>query len=183
MPPGLVRLSSLLVGEEVFAELLATVPWEERSFRIFGRTVPMPRLIQMYGPHGYRYSGQEHPSRPLSPVLEGLRRQVEQAAGLPFNSVLLNLYRDGRDSMGWHTDDDYPHGGQPAVASLSLGATRRFRLRARSGEGAGVDLELRHGELILLSGEALADWSHSVPKERGPVGPRINLTWRHMVGP
>src|SRR5439155_26765910 len=98
-------------------------------FTIYGRTIPMPRLIAMYGPVGYRYAGVVHPPRALPAVLEAIRRRVEQATGRRFNSVLANLYRDGRDSVGWHRDRDYAHGGQPDIASLSFGATRRFEMR------------------------------------------------------
>lgn len=185
LPPGLLLLPPLLPPEEaarLLATLVAETPWEAHTFTIFGRTVPMPRRIQLYGPHGYRYSGLLHPARPLTPTLEALRSRVELATGLAFNSVLLNLYRDGQDSMGWHQDDDYPHGGQPAVASLSLGATRRFRLRPRGG-GPGLSLDLDSGSLLVLSGEALTGWQHAVPRTARPVGPRLNLTWRHMTGP
>ena len=185
LPPGLRLLPPLLTPEEAAEHLdalVAETAWETQTFRIYGRTMPMPRLIQMHGPHGYRYSGLLHPPRPLGPRLEGLRARVQAATGLAFNSVLLNLYRDGADSMGWHTDDDYPHGGQPAVASLSLGATRRFRLRPRGG-GTGVSLELEAGSLLVLAGEALTAWQHAVPRTSRPVGPRVNLTWRHMTGP
>ena len=96
----------------------------------------MPRLIAMYGPVGYRYSGVVHPPRPLPPRLDAIRRRVEEVAGRAFNSVLANLYRDGRDSVGWHRDSDYAHGGQPDIASVSFGATRRFDLRDRDGRDA-----------------------------------------------
>jgi alkylated DNA repair dioxygenase AlkB len=161
--------------------LLAEVDWEEQRFTIYGRTMPMPRLIAMYGPVGYRYSGVVHPPRPLSPRLEAIRRRVEDVTGRVFNSVLANLYRDGRDSVGWHRDSDYAHGGQPDIASVSFGATRRFELRDRVGRPrAAVDLE--SGSLLLITGDAVSQWWHRVPKVSGPVGPRVNLTFRHMVG-
>jgi len=142
--------------------------------------MPMPRLIAMYGPVGYRYSGVVHPPRALSPVLEAIRGRVEEVSGLAFNSVLANLYRDGRDSVGWHRDSDYAHGGQPDIASVSFGATRRFELRDRAGRArATVDLE--SGSLLLVSGDAVARWWHRVPKTARAVGPRVNLTFRHMV--
>jgi alkylated DNA repair dioxygenase AlkB len=93
----------------------------------------MPRLIAMYGPVGYRYSGVVHPPQPLTARLEAIRAAVEAATGLAFNSVLANLYRDGRDSVGWHRDSDYAHGGRAAIASMSFGAVRRFELRERVG--------------------------------------------------
>lgn len=185
-PEGLAYRPGLLDPDEARAaleSLLEEVEWEEHHFTIFGRTVPMPRRIQMYGPHGYHYSGVAHPARPLSPTLERLRLRVEQATGLAFNSVLCNLYRDGNDSMGWHRDNDYPHGGQPVVASLSLGAARRFRLKPRKGKGSALGLDLGPGSLLLIGGEARTSWVHSLPRTARPVGVRVNLTFRHMAGP
>ena len=160
--------------------LLADVDWEEQRFTIYGRTMPMPRLIAMYGPVGYSYSGVVHPPRPLSPRLDAIRGRVEDATGLEFNSVLANLYRDGHDSVGWHRDSDYAHGGQPDIASVSFGATRRFELRDEHGRTrAAVDLD--SGSLLLITGDAVARWWHRVPKTRHAAGPRVNLTFRHMV--
>jgi alkylated DNA repair dioxygenase AlkB len=163
------------------ARLLAEVAWERRDFAIYGRVVAMPRLIAMYGPVGYRYSGIEHSPRPMpAPVAEVCNR-VEDVTRRRFNSVLLNLYRDGRDSVSWHRDNDYAHGGQPDIASVSFGATRRFQLRDATGTRAEIALE--SGSLLLATGEALERWWHSVPKTARAVGPRVNLTFRHMVGP
>ena len=159
--------------------LLDELDWEEQRFTIYGRTMPMPRLIAMYGPVGYRYSGVVHPPRPLSPRLEEIRRRVEAVTGRAFNSVLANLYRDGRDSVGWHRDSDYAHGGQPDIGSVSFGAVRRFELRDRPGEAEAIDLE--PGSILLIRGDAIARWWHRVPKTTRPVGPRVNLTFRHMV--
>ncbi len=167
-------------SDEHVRALLSDVAWEEQRFTIYGRTMPMPRLIAMYGPAGYRYSGVVHPPRALSPRLDAIRRRVEDVTGRAFNSVLANLYRDGRDSVGWHRDSDYAHGGQPDIASVSFGATRRFELRDGAGRArAGVDLG--SGSLLLISGDAIARWWHRVPKTSRPVGPRVNLTFRHMV--
>ena len=175
--PGLFDPSSSTTHLE---GLLAEIGWEEHRFTIYGRTMPMPRLIAMYGPVGYRYSGVVHPPRPLVPRLDAIRRRVEDVTGRTYNSVLANLYRDGRDSVGWHRDSDYAHGGQPDIASVSLGATRRFDLReATRGPAASVDLE--SGSLLVVTSDAVARWFHRVPKTTARVGPRINLTFRHMV--
>ena len=115
------------------AGLVAELDWESQRFTIYGRTMPMPRLIAMYGPVGYRYSGVVHPPRALAPRLEEIRRSVTAVTGRDFNSVLANLYRDGCDSVGWHRDSDYAHGGQPDIASVSFGASRRFELRDAGG--------------------------------------------------
>ena len=141
----------------------------------------MPRLIAMYGPAGYRYSGVVHPPRPLTDLLDAIRRRVEAVTGRRFNSVLANLYRDGRDSVGWHRDSDYAHGGQPDIASCSFGATRRFEFRERASGRRGGAVDLGSGSLLLIQGDAIARWWHRVPKTTRPVGPRVNLTFRHMV--
>jgi alkylated DNA repair dioxygenase AlkB len=160
--------------------LLDELAWESQQFTIYGRTMPMPRLIAMYGPVGYRYSGVVHPPRALTPRLEAIGRSVTAVTGRAFNSVLANLYRDGRDSVGWHRDSDYAHGGQPDIASVSFGASRRFELRDANGSGR-LALELESGSVLIMTGAAVARWWHSVPKTRTVTGPRVNLTYRHMV--
>jgi alkylated DNA repair dioxygenase AlkB len=167
-------------AEEELRALVEETPWEDHVFSIYGRAVPMPRRIAMYGPVGYRYSGVVHPPRALGPRLEALRALVEARTGRRFNSVLLNLYRDGGDGVSWHRDSDFAHGGQPDVASVSLGATRRFELSDRRGRRR-LALDLHAGSILLMTGEALRLWWHRVPKTAAAVGPRINLTFRHMV--
>ena len=183
LPAGFTYLPATFGASESAEHLDALVRelrWEEQRFAIYGREMAMPRLIAMYGPAGYRYSGVVHPPQPLTPRLEVIRTAVEAASGLAFNSVLANLYRDGRDSVGWHRDSDYAHGGQPAIASVSFGAVRRFQLRADGGRSrAAIDLE--PGSLLVMQGEAVEHWSHCLPKTARPVGARVNLTFRHMV--
>jgi len=163
------------------AGLLDELDWEAQQFTIYGRTMPMPRLIAMYGPVGYRYSGVVHPPRALTPRLEEIRRAVTTLTGRAFNSVLANLYRDGGDSVGWHRDSDYAHGGQPDIASVSFGARRPFELRDAAG-GSRVALELESGSVLLMTGAAIVRWWHRLPKSRAVTAPRVNLTYRHMVG-
>jgi len=186
VPSGLLwipRAFSARAAEDHLHALIADVPWEQHTFTIFGRTVPMPRRIQMFGPHGYDYSGVHHPPRPLTPRLQGILDRVEQLTGRRFNSVLANLYRDGADSMGWHTDDDYPHGGQPMVASVSFGQARTFRLRPRDRSvRSSVGFVLPSGSLLGFEGAARTDWQHALPRSRKTMGPRVNLTFRHMMG-
>lgn len=162
--------------------LVAELDWEVQHFTIYGRTVPMPRLIAMYGPVGYRYSGVVHPPRPLPERLDAIRRHVEAATGREFNSVLANLYRSGADAVGWHRDSDYAHGGRPDIASVSFGATRRFELRDGGPRvRARVAIDLEAGSVLLMRGDAVARWWHRIAKTARPVGPRVNLTFRHMV--
>jgi len=181
LPDGFALVTDVFAvadREAHLAGLLGELDWEEQRFTIYGRTMPMPRLIAMYGPVGYRYSGVVHPPRLLTARLDTIRRRVEAVTGRAFNSVLANLYRDGDDSVGWHRDSDYAHGGQPDIASVSFGATRRFEVRdgrARAAE------DLASGSVLVMTGDAVARWWHRVPKTKRPVGPRVNLTLRHMV--
>jgi alkylated DNA repair dioxygenase AlkB len=183
LPPGFTLIADCFdaaASDAYLAALHDGLDWEAQQFTMYGRTVPMPRLIAMYGPVGYRYSGVVHPPRALTPDLDAVRRRVEEVVRRPFNSVLANLYRDGRDSVGWHRDSDYAHGGQPDIASVSFGATRRFELHDRE-RGTRVAVDLASGSVLVMSGAAIARWWHRIAKTARPVGPRVNLTFRHMV--
>jgi len=165
----------------LLAQLIAEVAWEQRAIRIFGQQIPQPRLTAWYGDPAarYTYSGLTWEPLPWSPALQALRQRVEAATGTRFNSVLLNYYRDGRDSMGWHADDEPELGPAPAIASLSLGATRRFRLRPQGGSThLPLGLDLPSGSLLLMRGPTQQHWQHALPKTARPVGPRLNLTFR-----
>ncbi|MBD2766903.1 alpha-ketoglutarate-dependent dioxygenase AlkB [Hymenobacter sp. BT664] len=170
-------------ADAFLAQLTAEVAWEQRSLRLFGREHPQPRLTAWYGDPAarYTYSGLAWEPRPWTPVLRHLRQRLAAAATTAFNSVLLNYYRDGRDSMGWHSDDEPELGPAPTIASLSLGATRRFRLRPRPGGGqnhAPFGLDLPSGSLLLMRGPTQQHWQHALPKSARPIGPRLNLTFR-----
>ncbi|HZJ52541.1 MAG TPA: alpha-ketoglutarate-dependent dioxygenase AlkB [Myxococcaceae bacterium] len=161
--------------------LLAETPWEDHALTIAGRQIPLPRRVAYFGPFPYVYSGIVHPARPLPPLIAALRDRIQEVAAQPFNTVLMNLYRSGTDSVSWHSDDDYPHGGHPAVASLSLGAARRFRIahKRRSGERYGLDLTA--GGLLIMGGTSQVAYRHALPKSPKQHGARINLTFRHMA--
>lgn len=163
-------------------QLLDGVNWETHVFRIFGRSIEMPREIAFMGPWAYSYSGTTHGPQAFPPYLTPVLNRVSQVSGHPFNTLLLNHYEDGSKSMGWHSDDDYDTGGYPAVASLSLGATRRFRVRTRDRKNAW-SLELSAGGLLVMEGESQRETEHSLPKTARACGPRINLTFRHMIQP
>ncbi|MDB5235602.1 MAG: hypothetical protein JWR44_2595 [Hymenobacter sp.] len=166
-------------------QLTADVAWEQRTIRIFGQEISQPRLTAWYGDPDarYSYSGLSWQPRPWTPALQGLRQRVEAATDARFNSVLLNLYRDSRDSMGWHADDELELGSEPAIASISLGATRRFRLRPRAGLLASpLSLDLPGGSLLLMRGTTQRHWQHALPKTARPTGPRLNLTFRWVTG-
>jgi alkylated DNA repair dioxygenase AlkB len=170
---------------EAFAALRGTIPWEVHRIRLFGREVDSPRLSAWIGDAGatYRYSGATFTPLPWPPGLSAIRDRVAAAAGQPFNSVLANLYRDGRDYMGWHSDDERALGPRPVIASLSLGATRRFRLRRRDDPACALDLELVAGSLLLMRGDTQRTTRHALPRTAKAVGERINLTFRAVHAP
>ena len=167
----------------LFEALLVEIPWEDHAVTIAGRKVPVPRRVAYYGPFPYAYSGIVHPARVLPPVIAALRARIEDVTARPFNTVLMNLYRTGSDSVSWHSDDDYPHGGHPAVASLSLGDTRRFRIAHKRRAGERYAIDLTAGGLLLMDGSSQLDYRHALPKSAKAVGARINLTFRHMAAP
>jgi alkylated DNA repair dioxygenase AlkB len=170
-------------ADALFATLTAEIDWQRRSIRMFGRDVLQPRLLRFQGEPGirYSYSGDTLRAAPWHPAVERLRRELERASGEAFNAVLINRYRDGRDSMGWHADDEPELGPDPAVASVSLGAQRRFVLRRRGDPGRRFEVSPGHGSLILMLGDVQHHWQHAVPKTSRAVGERINLTFRRIV--
>ncbi len=170
-------------GHALLDELHAGLPWTTHRVVLFGRAIDAPRLSCWIGDPGasYRYSGVRHSPVPWPDVLQPLRERLQRDTGQAFNSVLANLYRDGRDCMGWHSDDEAELGRQPLIASLSLGATRRFLLRHRREPARRQGVELAHGSLLLMRGACQSDWRHALPRTAKPVGPRINLTFRRIV--
>lgn len=168
------------VSDEHFRGLMAEVPWEARSIVLFGREVPQPRLACWFGDESYSYSGITLEPRPWSERLAALKNTVEEESKYVFNSVLVNLYRDGQDSMGWHADDEPELGTEPIIASLSLGCTRRFRLRHRATKET-IEVELESGSLLVMSGLSQSCWIHDIPKSKRIHEPRINLTFRRVL--
>ena len=163
-------------------QLTETLPWSIHRIRLFGRWVDSPRLSCWIGdPQAvYRYSGQTFAPHPWTQALAALRDRLREELGVPFNSVLANLYRDGRDAMGWHSDDEPELGAEPVIASLSLGAARRFVLRRRDDHAVKQVLVLEPGSLLVMRGVSQRDWQHALPRTAKPVGPRINLTFRRI---
>ena len=161
----------------LFEELRDGLDWKQEAVRIFGKAHPVPRLAAFYGELPYSYSGIVHPARAMPPRLRELANHVEEISGYAFNSVLANWYRDGSDGMGYHRDDE-PEIDPACIASVSFGASRRFKMRHRDGE-AVVTVELGDGALLLMH-DCQEHWEHGVPKTRRPVEGRINLTFRRM---
>jgi alkylated DNA repair dioxygenase AlkB len=170
-------------ADTLFEDLRHSLPWRSHRVRMFGREIDAPRLSCWIGDPAarYRYSGTTHEPEPWPAALAAVRERLAHAAGTPFNSVLANLYRDGRDCMGWHSDDEPELGPQPVIASLSLGATRRFVLKHRREPARQAVFELPHGSLLVMRGDTQRDWRHALPRTARAVGPRINLTFREII--
>jgi alkylated DNA repair dioxygenase AlkB len=175
----LVQLALPLSNADVLARLVAETPWRADSIVVYGKRWLQPRLSAWYGEAGYTYSGLTLQPLPLTPLLEQLRSAVEAATGQRYNSVLLNYYRDGADSMGMHADDEAELGPRPVIASLSFGATRTFVLRHKAGKRT-VKLDLTDGSLLLMAGSLQHNWLHGINKTARPTGPRLNLTFRYI---
>jgi alkylated DNA repair dioxygenase AlkB len=169
-------------ADQTYACLAKEIQWEQKPIRMFGKLVPQPRLTAWYGDEGisYRYSGLTQTSLPWHPALESLRRKVEIACDTEFNSVLLNWYRDGRDSMGWHRDNEKELGNEPTIASLSLGEAREFQFRNQNNTREKISVALPHGSLLFMRGAVQENWAHCLPKRAGNLHGRINLTFRFV---
>jgi alkylated DNA repair dioxygenase AlkB len=169
-------------ADTLFQSLCNHIDWRSEAYTIYGKSVVAPRQVAWYGDEGavYTYSGIEHLPLPWTPELLQLRQQLEQACAYSFNSVLLNRYRDGQDSMGWHADKEKELGAKPAIASLSLGQERLFKLRHNRSKKV-IDLRLPSGSLLLMHGEFQTQWQHCVPKTKKIIDERINLTFRKII--
>ncbi len=160
--------------------LLAETPWRQDVLRFGGKEVLVPRLQAWYGDRRYGYSGLKLTPLPWTPVLDAIRGKVTAATRLDFNSVLVNYYRDGDDSVAWHSDDERELGPDPLIASLSFGATRRFELKHRTRKRTRMSLQLESGSLLLMGSGLQRHWLHQLPKDAGISLPRINLTFRFI---
>jgi len=186
LPDGELRYwPQAFSGDEARAlrdALSRSIDWSQEEIVIFGQRRRVPRLVAWHGDPdaSYTYSGTAHEPQAWTPELSVIRARVEQLCGRSFNSVLLNRYRDGRDGMGWHADDEPELGRNPVIASVSFGATRRFRLRHRRNRIEPITLPLTDGSLLLMAGETQHHWVHAVPKTATEVGERINLTFRQV---
>ena len=171
------------VADGWLSELSQRTPWSQPQIKIYGRSVSVPRLVAWYGePEArYRYSGLLHEPLPWTPLLAEIRQRVEQHVGQTLNGVLLNLYRDGQDAMGWHSDDEPELGDQPLVASLNLGAARRFDFRRKGNSRIEHSVVLEHGSLLVMSGPTQHYWQHQIARSRKVSEPRLNLTFRQIT--
>jgi alkylated DNA repair dioxygenase AlkB len=169
------------LGEPVdYAELRAAVTWAQRSITLYGKTYPQPRLTRWYGDVPYVYSGLSWEAMPFPPLIGRIHSRVEILSEAKFNSVLCNLYRDGRDCVGWHADNEPVFGADPIVASASFGAAREFRIRRNDGTERR-SIYLKDGDLLVMGRGMQRHSQHTLPRTSRPCGERINLTFRYAV--
>ena len=185
---GTIRLVpgylSILEADALFEKLRDLPGWRQDQIRVYGKTHPLPRLHRWFADSNepYRWSGIVMEPEPFPEFLAGLRQRIDSDSGVHFNTALGNFYRDGRDGVSWHADDEPELGPKPVIASLSLGATRRFLLRKKADRAQCLAFSLTHGSLLWMLGDTQQVWQHSIPKASRTVGPRINLTFRAIHG-
>ncbi len=167
-------------SKALFEKLTKNIAWRQESIIIFGRKVLTPRLTAWHGDAGavYKYSGVSFDPLPWTEELLCIKSKAEALAGTTFNSVLLNLYRDGSDSMGWHSDDEPELGRDPIIASVNLGEARRFDLRLKTEHQQKLQILLEDGSVLVMKSDLQHYWQHQVAKSAKVKGPRINLTFR-----
>jgi alkylated DNA repair dioxygenase AlkB len=185
--PEIDLISAFFSSEEsdqLMAALKTDVEWRQEPILIYGKKVMQPRLTAWYGDANasYRYSGIEMKSLPWIPALTLIRNRIQQQTSFEFNSVLLNQYRDGKDSMGWHRDNEPELGNSPVIASVSFGTSRRFLFRKYREHDQKMEIMLGHGSLLIMKGETQTYWEHSIPKMMRVADARINLTFRWVRG-
>ncbi|WP_299767213.1 alpha-ketoglutarate-dependent dioxygenase AlkB [uncultured Dokdonia sp.] len=167
-----------------FKLLYKETPWQQDDIKVFGKVYPQPRLTALYADNNLPYSYSNITMHPTSFTfaLSEIKKKVEAISNTEFTTCLLNLYRDGKDSNGWHADDEKELGKNPTIASVSLGASRVFKLRDKKAKSSVHSMSLEHGSLLLMKDATQHNWQHQVPKTSKFVEPRINLTFRTIKG-
>ncbi|MFN0293114.1 alpha-ketoglutarate-dependent dioxygenase AlkB family protein [Pedobacter helvus] len=187
IPDGLMEYVPRLVGQadgqQLMAHLLATVPWKQKIVQMYDKQVLTPRLSAWYADaETYDYTNLRRSAPSLwTPELLRLKALVEPIAGVCFNSVLLNYYRDGNDSVAWHSDNERALGTHPTIASVSFGQVRAFDIRNKVDHRQKYSVKLEHGSLLIMKGSLQQDWEHRIAKSTRPMGPRLNLTFRVVI--
>ena len=164
----------------LFEELYQNTPWQQDDIKVYGKIYKQPRLTAFYANNQitYNYSNISMTPHPFTPILNSIRKKIEEATKITFSSCLLNLYRDGQDSNGWHADDEKELGKNPVIASISFGAERLFHLKHKKIKTLKHKLNLQNGSLLVMKGETQHQWLHQISKTKKPIGKRINLTFR-----
>jgi alkylated DNA repair dioxygenase AlkB len=169
-----------LRSNELFAKLRDEIPWQQDEITVFGKTHPQPRLTALFGNEGksYAYSNVVMQPHGWNALLMFIKNELEEVCPENFTTVLLNFYRDGKDSNGWHADNERELGRNPIIASISFGAERTFHLQHNTLKEQKLKINLEHGSLLLMTGKTQHFWKHQIAKTAKPIGPRINLTFR-----
>lgn len=162
-----------------FEILLNSIEWKQEEMKMYGKILKFPRLTAWYGDNDkpYTFSGITLTPNPWTEELLSIKKKIEPECNVSFNSVLLNLYRDGNDSISWHTDAEKELGKNPTIASVNFGATRTFQLKHKETKEK-VSINLEHGSLLVMMGELQHYWKHQIPKTKKKIDKRINLTFR-----
>lgn len=170
-------------ANELYNTLYSETPWQNDPITVFGKTYPQPRMTSLHGhtTDPYGYSGIVMQPNPMTASLLQLEKKLKAFTSEPFTTVLLNLYRDGKDSNGWHADDEPELGENPVIASVSLGAERYFHLKHKADKSQKLKFALAHGSLLLMEGSTQHYWKHQIAKTARAVEPRINLTFRKVL--
>ncbi len=169
-------------SDAIFEQLKQQTAWKQEGMKMYGKEIPFPRLTAWYAEEGknYTYSGLKNTPEPLSPLLEDLKKRCELVAKTSFNSALLNYYRTGTDSMGWHADNERELGQNPIIASLTFGISRKFQFKHRTVPNSTQNIVLEHGSLLIMAGATQHHWLHQIPKIK-TSGERINITFRAIL--
>lgn len=167
-------------ADDFFEKLKNEIPWQQDNITVFGKTHPQPRLTALFGNEGkpYRYSNIVMQPHSWNPLLMFIKNEIVEICGEDFTTVLLNYYRDGKDSNGLHADNEKELGRNPAIASVSFGAERYFYLKHNSIKEKKLKIKLEHGSLLIMKGTTQHFWKHQIAKTTQVIGPRINLTFR-----
>ena len=169
-------------ADKLFSKLITDIQWKQESMRLYGKEIKFPRLTAWYGDcdKPYSFSGITLQPNKWTQELTAIKDKVEHFAEERFNSVLLNRYRNGNDSISWHTDAEKELGRNPVIASVNFGAARKFQLK-HMHNGEREDIFLQHGSLLVMLGELQHYWKHQIPKTKKLVGERVNLTFRKIL--
>lgn len=167
------------IADKYLHRLISDIKWKQESMKMYGKEIPFPRLTSWYGDNDkpYSFSGIKLQPNPWSPGLLKIKSDIEPKAEVSFNSVLLNRYRNGSDSISWHTDAEKELGTNPVIASVNFGAERKFQLKHKE-TNERIDILLKHGSLLIMQGELQHFWKHQIPKSKKVNQERVNLTFR-----
>ncbi|SMC78229.1 alpha-ketoglutarate-dependent dioxygenase AlkB family protein [Cellulophaga tyrosinoxydans] len=167
-------------ASEYFEVIKKNTPWQQDNITVYGKKYAQPRLTALFGNNGkpYSYSNITMQPHEFTEELLAIGSRIETITNINFTTCLLNLYRDGKDSNGWHADNEKELGKNPIIASVTLGQERFFHLKHRTNKNLKSKILLQHGSLLVMQGETQHQWLHQIPKTAKPIGERINLTFR-----